>query len=61
MDKSRVNEFGFSGEMEEEAKNKGTITANGDASLSESVEAIEDTPPPQPTPKPKSKKEKKRD
>lgn len=58
VDKSRVNEFGFSGEMEEDVK-KGAI-ANGDAT--EPVAAIESKPTPSPKPsKSKSKKDKKRD
>lgn len=61
VDKSRVNEFGFSGDMEEEAKKKGAVTANGEAHATEPVAAIEGTPNAQPTPKAKSKKDKKRD
>lgn len=58
VDKSRVNEFGFSGEMEEDVK-KEAIT-NGDAT--EPVAAIESKPTPSPKPsKSKSKKDKKRD
>lgn len=60
VDKSRVNEFGFSGDMEEDAK-KGAI-ANGDAT--EPVEAAIEAKPtasPRAPAKAKSKKDKKRD
>lgn len=57
MDKSRVNEFGFSGEMEE--KNKQQLS-NGQGS--EAVAAIEDKPADNNEPtKTKSKQDKKRD
>lgn len=56
VDKSRVNEFGFSGEMEEDVKKS---VANGDAT--EPVAAIEDKPASPALSKPKSKKDKKRD
>lgn len=58
MDKSRVNEFGFSGEMEDDVK----TPANGQAIENTRPEtaAIEAKPSPQPV-KPKSKKDKKRD
>ncbi|XP_055299231.1 putative lipid scramblase CLPTM1 [Sitodiplosis mosellana] len=57
VDKSRVNEFGFSGEMEEDTK-KGI--ANGDAT-EPVVAAIEAKPSSPASTKSKSKKDKKRD
>lgn len=59
VDKSRVNEFGFSGEMEEKNKQQ-SLLSNGE--VSEAVAAIEDTPADNEKPiNAKSKKDKKRD
>lgn len=55
VDKSRVNEFGFSGDIDDDTK-KGI--ANGEATAP--VAAIEAKPSPKPS-KTKSKKDKKRD
>lgn len=52
VDKSRVNEFGFSGEMEEEVKKKALTP--GDASTPQAIAENEATPP-------KPEEDKKRD
>lgn len=54
VDKSRVNEFGFSGEMEEEVKKK-AITSSGDGSNAQL--AIGENP----AAEPKTEDDKKRD
>lgn len=53
MDKSRVNEFGFSGEMEEEVKKKAITSGDGTTQQ----QAIAENPASQP----KTEEDKKRD
>lgn len=53
VDKSRVNEFGFSGEMEEEVKKKAiTSSDDGNAQL-----AIAETPSAEPKPEDDKKRD----